>query len=353
MAELTGGPFISEFHYDNAGADTGEFVEVCVPAGSSAAGFTLELYNGNGGAVYDSFDLDDVDPANICVDPADGNTYYLIDTPGIQNGAPDGIALVNAAGAVCEFISYEGTLTATSGPALGMTSTDIGVAEGSATPIGTSIQLDPAGGGWMTGLPETPKAMNICFLEGTNILTNKGYRKIETLNLGDTVITNSGEHLPIKWIGIQTKVLSEIQDPITTLPVKISKDAIAMGIPTQELHVSPNHAVYIEGLLINAGALVNDINIIQYSPSKTFKYFHIELDSHQLIIAEGLPSESYLPQNEKRSAFDNHSEFLKHYPEGRKIILWPLDYPRISSQAKVPSYIQDKITKAVKVKKIA
>ena len=58
MAELTGGPFISEFHYDNAGADTGEFVEVCVPAGSSAAGFTLELHNDNGGTVYDSFELD-------------------------------------------------------------------------------------------------------------------------------------------------------------------------------------------------------------------------------------------------------------------------------------------------------
>ena len=353
MAELTGGPFISEFHYDNVGGDTGEFVEVCVPPGSSAAGFELVLYNGNGGAPYDTFDLDAVPSSNICVDPVDGNTYYLIDTPGLQNGAPDGLALVNAAGTVCEFLSYEGTITATSGPATGMTSTDVGVAETGATAIGTSIQLDPAGGGWMTGLPETPKAMNICFLEGTNILTNIGYRKIETLNLGDTVITNSGEHLPIKWIGIQTKVLSEIQDPITTLPVKISKDAIEMGIPSQELHVSPNHAVYIEGLLINAGALVNDINIIQYSPSETFKYYHIELDSHELIIADGLPSESYLPQNEKRSSFDNHSDFEEKYPDGRKIILWPLDFPRISSQAKVPSSIQDKILDGRKRQKTA
>lgn len=345
---LTGGPFINEFHYDNAGADTGEFVEVCVPAGSSAAGFELELYNGTNGTVYDSYDLDDVPTANICVDPVDGNTYYLIDTPGLQNGAPDGIALVNDAGTVCEFISYEGTITGAAGTAAdGITSTDVGVAEGAATPVGTSIQLQP-GGTWLVGITETPKEMNICFLEGTNILTNDGYRKIESLTIGSLVKTSSGKELPIKWIGIQTKNPAYIKQPINAFPILIKKGAINESKPIKDLYLSPNHALLVENLLINAGALVNGINIIQTRPKETFRYFHIELDSHELIVAEGIAAESYLPQNENRSSFDNSEEFDMDYPLGRKIILWPLDFPRISSQVKVPDYVRNNIIRGHK-----
>jgi uncharacterized protein len=127
-------PYVSELHYDNAGADAGEFVEVQLPAGGSSAGLSVVLYNGNNGALYGTLPLPEVtapggEPVAVAVDgPSDG----------IQNGAPDGLALVDD-GTVLEFLSYEGTMTATDGPAAGTTSTDIGVSEGSSTPVGQSL----------------------------------------------------------------------------------------------------------------------------------------------------------------------------------------------------------------------
>ncbi|MEL6604293.1 MAG: ExeM/NucH family extracellular endonuclease [Cyanobacteria bacterium J06614_10] len=127
--------FISEIHYDNDGADTGEFVEVTGNAGASLEGFTLALYNGNGGVVYDTVNL-----SGTFSDEVDGKGAIAFDTAGIQNG-PDAIALVDLDGNVVEFISYEGDVTATEGPATGQTSIDIGVSESGSTPVGQSLQL--------------------------------------------------------------------------------------------------------------------------------------------------------------------------------------------------------------------
>jgi len=137
-------PFVSEFHYDNAGGDTGEFVEVQIPAGASSAGLSVVLYNGEKGpgVVYDT------DSVPAVTAPADASAVAVVDYPanGIQNGATDAIALVDAHGTVLEFFSYEGTVTAVGGPADGMTSTDIGVSETGSEPVGQSLSraYDPA-----------------------------------------------------------------------------------------------------------------------------------------------------------------------------------------------------------------
>lgn len=128
--------FISEIHYDNAGADTGEFVEVTGNAGVDLTGYTLVLYNGNGGAPYNSVSL-----SGTFTDEADGLGAIAFPISGIQNGAPDGVALVDPDNNVIEFLSYEGAFTAVGGPADGLTSTDIGVAESATTPVGQSLQL--------------------------------------------------------------------------------------------------------------------------------------------------------------------------------------------------------------------
>jgi len=125
-------PFISEFHYDNAGADTGEFVEVQLPAGTSSAGLSVVLYNGNGGAVYSTRAL----PAATA--PADAPAVVVVDTPGIQNGSPDGIVLVSGT-TVIDKISYGGPMTATGGPAAGQVLPDIGVAETGSGAAGSSL----------------------------------------------------------------------------------------------------------------------------------------------------------------------------------------------------------------------
>lgn len=135
-----GRAFINEILYDPAGADTNERVEIAGTAGLNLAGWTLVLYNGNGGAPYTTIALSGTLP-----DQDDGNGALSFATPGIQNGSPDGLALVDAAGQVIQFLSYEGSFVANGGAANGMTSVDIGVAQSGGEPATQSLQLKGAG----------------------------------------------------------------------------------------------------------------------------------------------------------------------------------------------------------------
>ncbi|WP_250031691.1 ExeM/NucH family extracellular endonuclease [Paractinoplanes maris] len=133
VAAEPGDPFLSEIHYDNAGTDSGEAIEVQAPAGFDLTGWQIVLYNGSGGAVYNTATLSGAVPAA-------GVVVQTYPANGLQNGAPDGFALIKPDGSVAEFLSYEGVLTATAGPAAGVTSVDIGVSEIDSTPVGQSLQ---------------------------------------------------------------------------------------------------------------------------------------------------------------------------------------------------------------------
>jgi DNA/RNA endonuclease G (NUC1) len=135
---------ISEIHYDNVSTDTGEAVEVSAPAGTDLTGWAVVLYNGANGATYDTDFLSGIVSAS-CGDRGVMVVNYAAN--GIQNGAPDAIALMNPLGAVVEFLSYEGVFAATNGPAFGMTSVDIGVFQNGNGPVGETLQRS-AGGTW-------------------------------------------------------------------------------------------------------------------------------------------------------------------------------------------------------------
>ena len=171
-------PYISELHYDNAGADVGEFVEVTLPPGTSSEGLSVELYNGSGGGRYGSASLPPLTAA------ADSPAAVVVEYPGLQNGSPDGVALVGPEG-VLEFLSYEGAVTATDNQAEGMTSRDIGVSEAGTEPVGLSLsrRYDPAAGAlvWRSPAasskgtpnpslttPETPEPGEPCLTEPTH-----------------------------------------------------------------------------------------------------------------------------------------------------------------------------------------
>lgn len=134
--------FINEIHYDNTGTDTGEFIEIAGPAGTSLTGWRIELYNGAGGARYDNDALVGTIPSQ---QGGYGTVSLSYPTDGIQNGSPDGIALIDPSNTVVQFLCYEGTFTATNNTALGLTCTDIGVTEVGTTPIGQSLQLQGSG----------------------------------------------------------------------------------------------------------------------------------------------------------------------------------------------------------------
>ena len=154
--------WVNEIHYDNDGGDTGEFVEVVIenPSAYALSDFSVVFYNGNGGTSYESETLD-----AFTVGSASGDyTVYSTQVAGIQNGAPDGLALVHD-GTVLQFLSYEGTFTAAGGPADGQTSTDIGVSETGSTPAGESLQLEGSGTTyadftWTGPAAESPGAVN-------------------------------------------------------------------------------------------------------------------------------------------------------------------------------------------------
>ncbi|WP_183094160.1 ExeM/NucH family extracellular endonuclease [Nocardioides stalactiti] len=146
-----GAVFISELHYDDLTANdaggVGEFVEVTAPAGTDLTGWKLQLVNGANNTVYRTENL-----SGTVADQADGNGTWVVTFPTVsggilQNGSPDGVALVNAGGGVVEFVSYEGSITATLGtPGVSTTSVDTGSAvETNATAGDQSIQRQPDG----------------------------------------------------------------------------------------------------------------------------------------------------------------------------------------------------------------
>lgn len=156
--------FISEFHYDNSGADVNEFVEITGPAGIDLSCFQIILYNGSTGQVYNTVTLSGTIDDEGC---GYGAVAFFIS--GIQNGAPDGIVLYNqCSGTVIQFLSYEGSFTAVNGPANGMSSVDIGVDEAPPGASNESLQLTGTGqcysgivssGGWIG--PSTNSADNL------------------------------------------------------------------------------------------------------------------------------------------------------------------------------------------------
>jgi hypothetical protein len=131
--------FINELHYDNAGADSAEAIEPAGPAGSDLSGYSLILYNGANGTPYATFTLSGTIPSQD-----DGHGTVSVAASGLQNGSPDGVALVGPSG-LLQFLSYEGAFTAVSGPASGATSTDIGVTEAGTEPLAQSLQLAGTG----------------------------------------------------------------------------------------------------------------------------------------------------------------------------------------------------------------
>jgi hypothetical protein len=129
--------WINEFHYDNTGSDIGESIEVAGVAGTDLTGWTLVLYNGSDGATYGS----SIGLTGVLPDLSNGFGVLNLSVSGLQNGSPDGFALVDPTSAVIQFLSYEGSFTATAGPANGMISTDVGVSESSSLATGMSLQL--------------------------------------------------------------------------------------------------------------------------------------------------------------------------------------------------------------------
>jgi hypothetical protein len=134
-----------------------------------------------------------------------------------------------------------------------------------------------------------------CFAAGTRILTSDGYRAVESLGVGDSVLTmRDGSSQKIIWVGQRTVDLSRHANPEKAQPVRICAGAFAPGLPERDLRLSPDHALFIDGHLIEAKTLVNGVTVIQEKTTRSVTYHHIELAQHNVVLAEGLEAETYL-----------------------------------------------------------
>jgi len=183
-----------------------------------------------------------------------------------------------------------------------------------------------------------------CYLAGTRIATPTGEAAVETLAIGDLVLTADGRCVPVKWMGRQT---------VSTLfgmtegrrPVSIAAGALGKELPVRDLRVTPDHALLIDGVLVQAGALVNGTSIRRIELAelgKRFTVYHIETENHEIVLAEGVPAETFI-DNVTRRLYDNYAEFEALYgaaPEPMQ----ELPQPRAKSFRQVPRSIRNKIS---------
>jgi len=177
-----------------------------------------------------------------------------------------------------------------------------------------------------------------CFYAGTLIATPHGPRAVETLAAGDAVMTADGRVEIIRWLGRQT-VSKRFADPIRVLPICLAAGALGPGQPARDLWLSPDHAVFVDGILVHASALLCEGVVTRCADvPDVFIYYHIELSAHELILAEGLAVESFV-DNADRAGFDNWREHeAAAVPEWQEMA--ELAYPRAKSARQVPRSVR-------------
>ncbi|MDE2580414.1 MAG: Hint domain-containing protein, partial [Rhodospirillales bacterium] len=238
-------------------------------------------------------------------------------TNAIQNlQAGDAIVLENSS--TISNVSINGsTLTVTGTTAVGgggpltETFTNVTLAPGASQSFNIISISDPfTGAATAQGVALTLP----CYAAGTRIATVRGAVPVERLRIGDLVRTAGGALRPVCWIGSRRLDLARHPEPRKARPIRILADAFADGAPTRDLVLSPDHAVFDRGRLVPIRLLVNDATILRETRRRTVTYFHVELDSHDLLLAEGLAAESYLDTG-NRGVFENADAPIVLHPD--------------------------------------
>jgi Hint domain len=193
-----------------------------------------------------------------------------------------------------------------------------------------------------------------CFLKGTTIRTADGDRKVEDLAVGDLLPTAFGGIRPIQWIG---RYPFKRSDPAKgwvrdVLPVRVSRSALGPDVPYADLYVTKPHALFIDGVLVPVCNLINDTTITVYDARdlNEMEFFHIKLERHDVIYAEGAPCETLLSVDENAV---NFAEYLRHYgppmTEDARCAPWLGFGPRIEIQSHFRSAISPWIDRRQKL----
>lgn len=184
-----------------------------------------------------------------------------------------------------------------------------------------------------------PSVVN-CFLAGTWIDTPDGRRKVETLRNGDLVRTGDGRSVAVTWVGRQT-VMPRFRPAERLRLVRVRAGALAAGCPANDLCLTGEHALVVDGLLVDAAALVNG-GSIDWMPDAElggrYTIYHIETGAHDTVIANGAVAETYLDAA-GRAGFENCAEHPD--PSGRSFP--EMDLPRVSSARLLPAVLRARL----------
>ncbi len=153
-----------------------------------------------------------------------------------------------------------------------------------------------------------------CYCEGTRIRTPEGDVPVEALRSGGAVLNAAGEARTIKWLGRRSYAGRFLAANAHVQPVRFTAGSLGDAQPARDLLVSPEHAMFLDGMLIPARCLVNGSTIVQERGLRRVDYYHVELDSHDVLLAEGAPSETFLDDG-SRAIFHNAGEFAVLYPD--------------------------------------
>ncbi|ASP20588.1 Hint domain protein [Antarctobacter heliothermus] len=177
----------------------------------------------------------------------------------------------------------------------------------------------------------------LCFLEGTLIATTNGEKAVEDLRAGDVVLTASGGTTTVEWLGEQP-VATATTNPAKVNPIRIRAGALGDNIPARDLLVSPDHAIGIDGYLVNASALINGSTVTREGQMRGagFTYFHVETGTHELLLAEGCPAETYVD-------FIGRDGFVNGAERTEAPAIVEMAAPRISAARHLPPQIRARL----------
>ncbi|MEM9012798.1 MAG: Hint domain-containing protein [Pseudomonadota bacterium] len=166
-----------------------------------------------------------------------------------------------------------------------------------------------------------------CFVRGTRLATPEGERAVEDLRIGDLVTLADGRTEPVRWIGRRSLSAAEVRENPDLAPVRVRANAYGFGVPLRDLVVSPQHRVVVDHwrvetmfgtreVLAPAKSLVDGARVVA-EPAGAVEYFHVMFDSHEIVLSEGLATESFHVAEQSLSALDEaaRTELLKLFPD--------------------------------------
>ncbi len=298
---------------------------------ASGGNLTLSTAIGKNSGLGFAIDSTAGSALQLSADPGDGNTFTFLGSAGelaltssAAKGFNDTIVGLNVGSTLTPtnlvHVLGDKTVTVTSGKiGLGASGT-VTLSDGAVLNLSG---ITDASGPWFVQTTADSDATGtdvflsaVCYALGTVIQTPAGERPVETLCPGMQVITLvDGNEVPrtVKWVGHRRIDLTRHPRPETVAPIRIERDAIADGMPHRDLLVSPDHAIFVDGMLICARQLVNGTTIRQERGWTAVDYYHVELDQHAILLAEGLPAESYIDTGNS-GFFANSGQPMVLYP---------------------------------------